>query len=286
MSHATAKSSLILTERDLQILAMVYLYDGVVVEQLRRRFWGRFGARSACFSRVAKLLQAAYLKGVRLPPASWCGSGKLFVTIGPAARPVLGQLLELTRAELERATRMGAPRVVGHHLAIGDFRLSVELAAAALPNAEPLEWVTEVVLARTPIEVEVPSSTRPVEKAQSLRIIPDGEFTLSTPRGTLTAYLELDMGTIPLRLRHKLAGYLQHQRTLPHPRPILFVTTTSQRQATLAEWASQAARALGADPTVFLFTTMERVSEATVFAAPIWRVAGGPTAQALLPALH
>jgi hypothetical protein len=275
---------LILTDRDVQILLAVYLYDGLTVAQIRRRFWAPPGGRSASFARVGRLAAAGYLRAVRLPPTSWCGSGQLFVTAGPAARAVLGPLLEFSPAELTRVSRAGAPAIVAHHLAVSDFRLSLEMAAERLPVREPPEWLPERVLARAPITILDLGAERGSPEHRSIRIVPDGCFTLITEQGELTAYLEMDMGTIPLRLRGKLRAYLLHERTLDAPRPILFVTSDSRRQATIAAWAASEAQAVGDDPTVFLLTTRERVDEGTVLRAPIWQVVGGPAAQALLPA--
>jgi len=64
--------------------------------------------------------------------------------------------------------------------------------------------------------------------------------------------------------------------------PVLFVVPDRRRQEALARWALAEARRLGADPTIFLVTTRGALSERTVLASPIWQVAGGPPALALL----
>src|SRR5690348_13938339 len=83
---AAATSVLALTHRDLAILTMVHQYDGCVIEQIKRRFWPTFGARSACYDRLARLIAANHLHAQRLPSLTGRGSGKVFLTIGPQGR--------------------------------------------------------------------------------------------------------------------------------------------------------------------------------------------------------
>ncbi len=281
MSTPVAKS-LSLTPRDAAILAFVYAYDGCVVDQLRRRFWPSFGARSACYNRVAHLINAGYLASRRLPSLTGQGSGKAFLTIGPRARSILAKLLRLSRTELRRATRAGSPLFIPHHLAIGEFRLAVELAAERLPHVSLAEWLGERELERAPIKVSDPAS--PSQRA--IRLVPDGAFTLELQHGAEQAFLlELDAGTIPAgRLRERCRAYLLHLREQGDRTPILFVVPDARRQAAIAAWALAAAEALSADPTIFWLVTSARVSQDTVLTARIWQVVGVPAAQAFVPA--
>jgi hypothetical protein len=61
MSDA-ANSIIQLTPRNIQIILMVYDYDGLPNFLIRKRFWPGFGARSYCFDRLAKLVRAGYLR--------------------------------------------------------------------------------------------------------------------------------------------------------------------------------------------------------------------------------
>jgi len=252
---------------------MAYSYNGVTIEQIRRRFFPTT-SHNAYYRRVHKLIQAQYLQVRRAWSLSPFGSPLGLITLGRQARPMLSELLELPRHELTRATRAVSPLVVPHRAAIGDFRLSLELAVESDPTAEWVEWHSEVELAATPIVVA---------DNKRATIIPDGEFTLKTPSGTLTAYLEMDMGTIGSRLRTNLRAYLLHRRTLPAPRPILFVVPDARRQQAIAKWALLEAQALNADPTIFLIGVRECLNEHTVLSGPIWQVVGGPSRQILLP---
>lgn len=252
---------------------MAYSYNGVTIEHIRRRFFPTT-SQNAYYRRVHKLVQAQYLQVRRAWSLSPFGSPLGLITLGRRARPMLSELLKLPRNELTRATRAVSPLVVPHRAAIGDFRLSLELAVAADPGVELVEWLSEVELASSPIVIA---------GSKKAKVIPDGQFTISTPSGSFTAYLEMDMGTIGTRLRVNLRAYLLHRRELPAPRAVLFVVPDRHRQQVLAKWALQEAEALRADPTIFLIAIREGVSEHTLLHAPIWQVVGGPPRQALLP---
>ena len=82
-----------LTARDLEILAMIFHYDGLVVDLVRRRFWPSPGARSACYDRLARLIADGYLQATRLPSLTGVGSGRTFLTIGGRGRRELAAML-------------------------------------------------------------------------------------------------------------------------------------------------------------------------------------------------
>jgi hypothetical protein len=252
---------------------MAYSYNGVTIEQIHRRFFPT-ASPNAYYRRIRKLVQAEYLQIRRAWSLSPFGSPLGLITLGRRARPMLSELLGLPRNELTRATRAVSPFIVPHRGAIGDFRLGLELAVGADPSVELVEWRSEVELASSPIVIA---------DNKKAKIIPDGQFTLSTPGGSLTAYLEMDMGTIGTRLRTNLRAYLLHRRSLAAPHPILYVVSDERRQQTIANWVLLEAQAERADPTIFLITVRARVSEHTLLHAPIWQVVAGPQAQALLP---
>jgi hypothetical protein len=267
---------------------MVYSYNGVTIEQIRRRFFPH-ASHNAYYRRIRRLVTAQYLQVSRAPSLSPIVAPLGLITLGKQARPLLSETLGLPRGELARATRAASPLVIPHRAAIADFRLCLELATETTGRnewrelAELSEWRSEVELASAPIVVKDTKTVFGQSQAVTVKIIPDAEFTLTTPRGTLTAYLEMDMGTITARLRDNLRAYLLHRRTLRAPKPVLFVVPDEKRAARIAEWVLLEARALHADPTIFLITTRDQVTEQTILCDPIWRVAGGPPAQALLP---
>ncbi len=273
------------------MLQMAYHYNGVTIEQLRRRFFPD-RSHNAYYRRIRRLVSEGYLHISRAPSLHPIGAPLGLITLGSRARPMLAEMMSLPRGEVARATRAASPLVVPHRAAIGDFHLSLELAVemigqaktegAAGPPVELAEWFSEVELASSPIIVSDSKLVFGERRQIKVKIIPDAAFTLTTPQGSLTAYLEMDMATVTARLRDNLRAYLLHRRTLATPRPVLFVVPDQKRQATIARWVLAEAKALAADPTIFLLSTKERINERTILLEPIWQVVGGPPAQALI----
>lgn len=264
-----------LTSRDLAILSFVFAYGGCTADHLRRRFFPTPGARSACYTRLARLTDAGFLRRTRLPSLTGVGSGKALATLGPAGRPIVAERFGLSRSELQRAGESVTPWVAAHHFAICDVRLSLEIAAEQ--RNVRVDWTAERELRREPLRIPDPTA-----KSATIVLVPDGAFSLVTMSGAEQwCWFELDQGTVPpKRLRAKLRGYLEHARS--EPAPVLFVVPDLTRQAAIIRWAQEEAQKLGADPTIFWLTTTDRIRPETILAAPIWEVAGGPTAHALL----
>ncbi len=264
-----------LTDRDLAMLDMVFAYGGLGVQHLQKRFFPTPGARAACYARIAKLVHAGYLAGQRLPSQTGLGSGRLFLTTGPAARPILARLRNCSVSELKRQTRMKAPVLLNHELAIVDVRLALELAVEASTVFTDVAWTPEWELRRHPASVADPDTQ------SSMPLVADASFILTTTgeRGQ-EFLLEVDMATLSAkRLRGKLRGYLVRAQT--QPMPVLWAAVHAARAAMIAQLAAEEARRLDADPTIFWVTTQASVNEQIVLAGPIWQVVGGPPALAL-----
>lgn len=267
-----------LTQRDIAIISMVDGYGGCTIDQLRRRFFPTSGARSACYARIARLVAAGYLTSVRLPAFIGTGSGKALLTVGRAARSLLAkQFTAITGSAPRHASAVVSP-FVHHHLAIGDFRLTLELACQVSGTHTLVEWTSEQALRRSPLRVLDPDTGTMVP------LIPDGTFCLSRVDGARQPFLlELDMGTLSSkRLRAKLRLYAILARDCRSiVSPVLFVVPDTARCRFLATWAEQEAQQLGVDSTVFWVTTQDQLQEHSVLSSPIWQVAGGPLAWSL-----
>jgi hypothetical protein len=275
-----------LTTRDQEMLALVYEYGGVLVSHLCRRYFATPGGRSACYRRLALLTRHGYLTTARLPAQSGQGSGPSFLTIGPAARPLLASMLGISPAELGRIEHRFAPLFVQHHCAICDTRLAFELAIQHAPTPVQLvEWVPERELKRQPLRLTDPKTT------MAAPIVPDAALTLQLPDGrSQQLYLEQDMATMaPRRMRSKVRLYLALRAGTPGFPIIVLVTTTRRRQAALASWISDEAawlrkhKSIPADATRFFLTTSEQLTEHTVLTEPIWQVVDGPERFSLAP---
>lgn len=266
--------SLILTNRDLAVLKMVYDFGGCTAEHIRKKFFPTNGARSACYARIAKLVDGEYLTSVRLPSFYGIGSGKAFLTPGPKARPILAEMLGLSRTELGRI-RVDSPLFIQHHLNLCDIRVSVELASEKSPIFNLVEWTGDHELRQTPNKIVDPQTKKIVS------FVPDASFVLSLSDGSeQTFLLEMDLSTLsPKRCREKLRCYLVHGKK--HPSPVLFITPDLARRDAMAKWAEEEAEKLKADPTIFWVTTKGQITENTFLNEPIWLIPGGPKELAL-----
>ncbi len=276
MNLSSTPPSFLPNERDTRICLFVHDYDGVGTEHLQRRFFPTPAGMKVCYKRISRLAEEGFVVQRRTPSATGVGSGPYLILLGARGRRLVAEVLGLTRSDLERVSRSHSPQVVPHHFAICDTRLSVELAAERSAVFSVRDWTTERNLKRTPLKVKDPTSNT------TTAICADGAFTLALPDGTTQRFLlEQDRGTLVSleRVHTKFGAYLR--RPGEHREPILVVTTTPRRQAAIATWVTAQAKKLGADPTMFWITTSSRLNEATVLAAPIWQVAGGPAAIAL-----
>jgi hypothetical protein len=259
-----------LTPRDIGILTLVHSYCGCTADHIRRRFFATAGARSACYERIALLVDTGYLTRLRLPSQSGQGSGKFFFTVGRLGRPVMTKILGLTRAELSRASRASSPLFISHHLALCDARLSLELAVLESSLFTLSDWTGDAELKYTPLRIDDPTTRRITV------IVPDACFTLTLADGSEQPFLlEMDLATVaPKRMKEKLRGYLS--RPSNSTCPVLFVVPSRARQRSIVQWAQEAAQAVSADSTIFWVTTQDRLSEHTFLTGPIWQIVGGP----------
>jgi hypothetical protein len=89
-----------MTQRDLEIISMVYAYEGCGIEHIRQLFFQGAALRSIpCYRRLAYLVKQGYLQSVKLSALN-----KHFLTPGAKARSLLSHLLkgsEVKRIRIE-----------------------------------------------------------------------------------------------------------------------------------------------------------------------------------------
>jgi len=250
-----------MTQRDVNIISMVYEYEGCGVEHIRKVFFQGSGARSIpCYRRLSYLVKQGYLRSLLLPALH-----KHFLTPGAKARAVLSSLL---RGSPVKRIRIESPLLILHKLAICDIRVSLELASKASPLFLLTEWINESALRRAPLSVEDP------ETKKQLLLIPDAAFTLRSHEGRKADFfLEMDLATVSLKhIRQRLRGYLLRQ----DPSPVLFVVPDSSRQLAIAQVALEEAEVLKANPTTIWITLRKHLTLETAFSTP-WVAVGHTT---------
>jgi protein involved in plasmid replication-relaxation len=247
-----------MTQRDLQIISMVYEYEGCGVEHIRKAFFQGSRNRSIpCYRRLSYLVKEGYLRSLLLPALN-----KHFLLPGAKACSVLSYLLK--GAEVRRI-RIESPLTILHKLAICDIRVSLELASKASPLFVLSQWINESALRLSPLSVE------DLETKKQTTIIPDAAFILCSIAGKKADFfLEMDMATVSLKhIRQRIRGYLLRQ----DPSPVLFVVPDASRQHAISQVALEEARILKANPTRIWITLRERLTAETVLSAP-WAAVG------------
>jgi Replication-relaxation len=251
-----------MTQRDLQIIAMVYEYEGCAVEHIRKLFFQGSNIRSIpCYRRLSYLVKQGYLRSLLLPALN-----KHFLTPGARARSVLSYVLE--GSEMKRI-RIESPLLILHKLGICDIRVSLELASKASPVFHLTEGVNESALRRAPLFVADP------ETKKRTFLIPDAGFTLlsQTTGRKADFFLEMDLATVSLKaIRQRVRGYLLRK----DPCPVLFVVPDASRQKAIAQVTLEEARILKANPTMIWITTKDWMTPETILSAP-WLVVGRET---------
>jgi Replication-relaxation len=172
------------------------------------------------------------------------GSGKRLLTVGPTGRVLVAESHGIPVTLIRRHDAV-TPLFVQHHVATGDFRLALELAAAQVSDVRVTNWIDEATLRRSPMRVHDADQQ---ERKRTITIVPDGAFTLVQGGRQQLCLLETDMGTIaPKRLQMKIRGYLLRQtdRVIP----IFFVTPTASRSERVHEVVKTEARKIGVSPS-------------------------------------
>jgi Replication-relaxation len=249
-----------MTQRDLEIISMVYAYEGCGIEHIRQLFFQGAALRSIpCYRRLAYLVKQGYLQSVKLPALN-----KHFLTPGAKARSLLSCLLKGAAA---KRIRIESPLLMLHKLAICDVRAAVELATKDASLFLVTDWVNESTLRQSPLLATDP------ETEKQILLIPDAAFTLisQTTGRRADFYLEMDLATVSLKaLRHRIRGYLLRR---DDPSPVLFVVPDSKRQTAIAAVALDEATRLKANSTAVWITQKECMTPETVLSAP-WLVVG------------
>ncbi len=272
-----AISSVSVLLKDLELFAMIYHYGSCGIAHLLSAFWPRerynsdWTRRSAGYRRIHQLALAGYLRVQRLPALSGIGSGPSLVSLGSKGMSALSEYLGVARSELRRQLRViESPFPAGHHLAACDVRQAIELACQRSQVVDLVDWVRVPPL----VKVEDPAALPLLPLPPKIPLLPDGEFALAFRGGSAAYRLEVDMGTIPKRLKVKLRGYLAYAHQ--DDRVVLWVVPDAQRLQAIASWAQEEAQRLGLDPTLLWLTTRDQVTPETVF-GPIFQVVGGPS---------
>jgi Replication-relaxation len=278
-SNAEAET-LVLTERDLQLLDLVYELRGCTSRQLHARFWGEARPVAACYRRLAKLVDGGYLASRRLPSKTGVGSGKRFLALGPAGRRVISSRHRLPLKEIVTADASSF-FFADHHEMVGDVRVALDASLKVEAGVVLRGWVPETDLRGSPIRITDTFKVRGTERSRVVTLVPDAEFTLAVGGRAQRYFLEADMGTIAMsRLLVRIRGYLRFQ--FDEVCPVLFVAPDEIRMRQIGLLAEQQADALHAYGEFIYLTTIGDVHARSLLYDAIWCRSGKPGREALL----
>jgi hypothetical protein len=254
-----------LTLRDIDVILFVYRFEGACTDHLRLRFWPNT-ARTTIHARLSRLIQAGYLQAAPLPARAARGGGQFWLTLGPAARPVLEHHLKLTTAELRQLR--AAPIIANwkHDLECRYVRLCLEMATERSGLVHLEDWWTERALRRQAMAVFDTASRETIE------LLPDGSFVLLMEGHRAHRFhLELDRATESAqRVQPRLRGYLQSSDVTT-----LFVVPHAARARQLGRWIVQAARQIDAAPGTIWIAISGTVTPRSIIAEAIWETVDG-----------
>lgn len=264
-----------LTERDVDILKAVAEYRILRQDHIQQLF---FGSKSTAQYRLSHLYQHGFLNRHFLPV--YAGWSPTLYTLDKRGVALLKAACAINRVNLWDAEK--GHEFLSHTLAINDFRVAVTVACRQA-GYTLAQWIGEASLKADYDRVEI---TAPNGKKQSVSLIPDSYFTIETPKGRASFFLEMDMGTMTLgRFQNKIRAYLAYleskayqQRYQTRSLRVLTVTTSAARSANLKAATEQIHR-----ERLFWFTHQERVTAEQVLHVPIWQLVGYDTQHPLIP---
>lgn len=264
-----------LVERDIKILEAVADYRILRQDHIQQLF---FSSKSTAQYRLSHLYHHGFLQRHFLPVyAGW----------SPTLYTLDKRGVALLRHEcgLERVTVWDSENgheFLSHTLAINDVRVAITLACQDA-DYTLVQWKSEADLKADYDRVTI---TNEKGKEQSISLIPDSYFTIETPQGKTSCFLEMDMGTMTVgRFATKIRAYLAYTKSGAYQKRyqtkslrVLTITTSQTRCINLIA----ASESVGGDRR-FLFSTKEQTVRETALHSPIWQVVGNSAPIALIP---
>ena len=259
-----------LMPRDVEILKMLATFRIMRQDQIQQLF---FTSRSTAQYRLSHLFQHGYVQRHFLPV--YAGWSPTLYTLDKKGISLLRR--EHGMSKIVVWDSENGHEFLSHTLAIHDFRVAV-MVACRESGYTLVRWVNDWELKSSYDRVKIDE--------RYISLIPDSYFTIQTPYGSTSFFLEMDMGTMTVgRFTTKIRAYIAYMKTGAYLQRyqtrslrILSVTNSEKRNAHLRVSAEGA----GADKR-FLFTSQEAVTIQSVLHEAIWHGAGNPSPTALIP---
>lgn len=269
-----------LTDRDVQILEWVEKCRFLTREQIQRvLFTSR--AASACKRRLTALYHNGYLGRLLLPvPAAYGASQAVYYLDQRGAAVLSRSVLAGSDVNWRRRDHEREELFLAHTLDINDVRIAFSLACRSRGLA--LEWFDERSLRRLAIVERVKAANH-----ETITLLPDAYFTITTSASTDGFALEVDRATVPeRRMRARIRAYGEwaasgsYRRKLPaQSLRVLFAVTDRRRDPRrldrLKAWCEE-------ERGRSLFWFVDRAGlEGDVLEDPVWLMASENEARRL-----
>jgi len=264
-----------LMPRDVEILKMLATFRIMRQDQIQQLF---FTSRSTAQYRLSHLFQHGYVQRHFLPV--YAGWSPTLYTLDKRGISLLRR--ERGMKKIDVWDSENGHEFLSHTLAIHDVRVAVTLACRE-SRYTLVRWMSESDLKADYDRVQIPNDKG---KLQDISLIPDGYFTIQTPHGNASFFLEMDMGTMTVgRFTTKIRAYIAYMKTGAYIQRyqtkslrILSITNSETRCINL----KSSAEGVGADRR-FLFTSQQAINPQSVLHEAIWHSAGNPSPTAIIP---
>lgn len=185
----------VLTDRDMAIVAAVADYRLLSRSQIQRLLG--FGATTRVNFRLQKLFHNGYLRRYYLPTLK--GSSQAIYTLDTAGVPVAAERLGKNTKSFWKPKALH-PFFLAHQLAVNDVRIAFELAARAHEDHQLLQWLPEEEC-----------YDRFFFAGHWRSLTPDAFLRYRVGRQVLSAFVEVDRGTMPnRRFKEKVERYFAY----------------------------------------------------------------------------
>jgi hypothetical protein len=192
-----SRPNIVLQERDLHLLRELATMR--VIDREQAKLVAGFGSTTRVNLRLLKLTRQSLLRRFFLGTVAG-GKRALYALSQKGARVADLPHRGISRRDAEEV--LVADFWVQHQLRVNDLYCRLKYQAIPPAGVSFARWI---------------AFTEPI--AQGLSLIPDGYLELANPSGTVASFLEVDLGTEPLRIwREKVESYLQFASRREHER--------------------------------------------------------------------